>query len=175
MIVKIPDNSEMNTFFENLYHSGAKPEVLGQICPKIFSSEFSKPLQLLHNPKYLLVCYDELLNVCESLDVVDMSDESALLVERGTRLQHNSKPWFKYHAGRITASKMKSVCHTHASNPSQSLVKSVCYLKAFCFTSKQTVWGCTHVKLAKDLYVKEMKQNHFDFQVGFFINPTWNC
>ena len=30
--------------------------------------------------------------------------------------------------------------------------------------------------MAKDLYVKEMKQKHFDFQVvnnGFVINPTW--
>ena len=31
-------------------------------------------------------------------------------------------------------------------------------------------------KLAKDLYIQEMKQKHFDFQVvssGFVINPTW--
>ena len=182
MIVKIPDDSEMDTFFENLYRSSTKPVVLSGILkysdkyvPKSSLPEFPKPLQLLYNPKYLLMGYDELLNVCESLDI-DMSEESAQLVEKETRLQHNSKLWFKYRAGRITASKMKSVCHTDASNPSQSLVKSVCYPEAFCFTSKQTVWGCTHEKLAKDLYVKEMKQKHFDFQVvnsGFVINPAW--
>ena len=66
--------------------------------------------------------YDELLNVCESLDV-DMSEESAQLVEKETRLQHNSKLWFKYRAGRI--------CHTDASNPSQSLVKSGQKIKLF--------------------------------------------
>ena len=68
---------------------------------------------------------------------------------------------------------MKYVCHTDAF---PELVKSVCYPEAFCFTSKQTVQGCTHEKLTTDLYVKEMKQKYFDFQVvnsGFVIKPKW--
>ncbi len=41
-----------------------------------------------------------------------------------TPYAENYKPksdlWFTYRAGRVTASKMKSVCHTDCANPSQS-------------------------------------------------------
>ena len=81
MIVKIPDDREMDNFFKILYHSGTKPVVLSGILkysdkyvPKSSLPEFPKPLQLLYNPKYLLMSYDEVLNICDLLDV-DMSEE----------------------------------------------------------------------------------------------------
>ena len=40
MIVKIPDDSEMDTFFENLYHSGTKPVVLSGILK--YSDKYPK-------------------------------------------------------------------------------------------------------------------------------------
>ena len=73
--------------------------------------------------------YSELLNVCESLDV-DMSKESAQLYN-----------CFK-----------NEVCLSH-----RCFVKPVCYTEAFCFTSKWTIWGCTHEKFAKNLEMKQTK------------------
>ena len=59
-----------------------------------------------------------------------ITEEMAVLVELETRDQSNCKLWFTYRAGRITASRMKSVCHTDSSNPSQSLVKTIVYPEA---------------------------------------------
>ena len=54
---------------------------------------------------------------------IAVTENMAVYVEESTRDQYNSKLWFKFRSGRITASKMKSVCRTDAANPSQSLIK----------------------------------------------------
>ena len=77
---------------------------------------------------------------------MDVTQNMAVTVERE---QYKTRMWFNYHAGRITASKMKAVCHT---NPAQGLIKQVCYPQTYNFTSKQTSWGCTHEKAARDCY-----------------------
>ena len=43
---------------------------------------------------------------------LEFTDEMAKSVESETRLQSKSKLWFKYRAGRVTASRMKAVCRT---------------------------------------------------------------
>ena len=71
---------------------------------------------------------------------------------------------------------MKAICHIDATNPSQSLVKSICYPESFCFTSQQTTWGCKHEKSAQDLYLKTQKPKHTNLAVqvsGLVINPLW--
>ena len=45
---------------------------------------------------------------------------------------------------------MKAVCHTDPTNPSKSLVKSICYPAELAFTSKQTNWGLKQEKVAKE-------------------------
>lgn len=100
----------------------------------------------------------------------------ALTVEKASREEYKSGVWFKYRAGRITASKMKAVCHTNPANPSQTLIKQVCYPQSYAFTSRQTCWGCMHEKAARDCYEKRMKESHTNFSVtdsGFIINPQW--
>ena len=56
-------------------------------------------------------------------------------VEKATRDQIDSSLWFKYRAGRVTASKMKAVCHTNPTNSAKSLIKCFCYPEAFKFSS----------------------------------------
>ena len=100
----------------------------------------------------------------------------ASTVERESRQQYKSRVWFRYRAGRITASKMKGVCHTDSTNPAQSLIKAICYPESFAFKSKQTDWGCTHEKTARDRYDRKMKGLHTGFEVresGFVINCEW--
>ena len=113
--------------------------------------------------------YHELLKVCETVEI-NVTNEMAIAVEKAMRNQSNSKLWFKNRAGRITASRMKAVCHTDAANPSQSLMKCICYPELFCFTSRQTDWGCKHEKQATDLYLKMQITQTFS---DLIINPLW--
>ena len=85
--------------------------------PNTLLQEYPKPLQSLFDPKYMELEYPELLYVSESIEVI-VSPDMANLVEKETMKQSGSNLWFKYHAGRVTASKMKSVCTTDVSNSS---------------------------------------------------------
>ena len=175
-----PTDDEMVLFFSNLSLCDTKPAILSLIPEYsdnyvLKSSSRSLPLTALQKPEYLSLDYHDLLNVCESV-TVDINDEVAQLIEEETRLQSKSKLWYKYRAGRVTASRMKSVCHTNLSNPSQSLIKTICYPEAFSFISKQTDWGCKHEKEARKMYMKISKSHHKEFEVtenGLFINPQW--
>ncbi len=172
---------KLELFFSKLAESDSKPGILSVIdkysdayIPKTKRPSFPKPLQQLFHMKYLSYIYTELLEVCSSIEVA-VTPAMADLVEMETRDQANSKLWFTYRAGRVTASKMKSVCCTDSASPSQSLIKVLVYPEAFRFTSKYTAWGCKHEKRARDFYEKHM-QNHHSFSVsnsGFRINPKW--
>ena len=119
--------------------------------------------------------YHELLAVCDAISL-EVTKEMSELVEKETRLQSKSSLWYKYRAGRITSSSIKAVCHTDSTNPSQSLVKSICYPEEFAFTSKQTNWGQKQEKAAKELYLKIDISNHDQLVVtdcGLVINPQW--
>ena len=134
-----------------------------------------KYLSSLKEPSYLQLNYLELLAKCESVSV-DISKEMAEKVEQATRSQSHSKLWFKYRAGRITASRMKAVCRTDPGNPAQSLIKSICYPEAFSFTTVATKWGCKHEKQGQEMYLAVNKLKHHDLSVaesGLVINPQW--
>ena len=62
-----------------------------------------------------------------------LSVEQASTVGQETRKQSDSKLWFEQCAGRVTASKFYSVLHTNQSQPSVSLIKSICYPEAVRF------------------------------------------
>ena len=130
--------------------------------------------------------YHELLAVCETVSL-EMTTEMSELIEKETRSQYKSTPWFKYRAGRITSSRMKAVCHTDATNPSRSLIKSICYPEEFAFTSKQTSWGLKQENVARELYLKISTPKHDDLTVSgrwlsnqstvaiYLRFPRWCC
>ena len=177
-----PTNIEMEQLFADLNLCGTKPAILSLIpkysdnyIPKLSLSTFPQPLTSLYQSNYMKLEYHDLLNVCENISL-EFTGEMAKSVESETRLQSKSKLWFKYQAGRVTASRMKAVCRTGITNPSQSLIKSICYPEAFSFTSKQTEWGCKHEKQAQEKYEKVTKPSHSNLQIsenGLFINPQW--
>ncbi|XP_030218111.1 uncharacterized protein LOC115547799 [Gadus morhua] len=118
--------------------------------------------------------YSELLSTCKDVEI-SVSEEQAKAVEAATRDQASSKLWFRFRAGRITASKMKTACCTDPKQPAQSLIKSVCYPESYRFTSKATTWGCNHEKFARDMFIDVHKESHENVKVhdtGFFINPS---
>ena len=121
--------------------------------------------------------YHDLLDVCQStVEALTITEEMAEQVELHTRQQAKSNLWYKFRAGRITASNMKAVCRTDSANPSISLIKKICYPHLFIFTSEQTDWGQKHERFARDEYLKAVKGIHQNIQLkenGLFINPNW--
>ena len=180
--VPVCRKEDLESFYESLSGSNTKPAILSLI-PKYSSTyvlkhsltEFPQSLPLLYDPNLLKLDYSELLKRCESVDIA-WTENMAVYVEESTRDQHNSKLWFKFRSGRITASKMKSVCRTDAANPSQSLIKQICYPQLFKFSSRQTDWGCAHERAGRNRYEVKMKESHSNFSVcdvGLIINPKW--
>ena len=112
---KFPTHDEMDTFFKSLSECSTKPAILSLVpeysdayVQKVMAPDFPQPLNSLYKNEYESMEYHELLKVCESVDVV-VNEEMSRIVEGETRGQFRSKMWFKYRAGRITASKMKYV------------------------------------------------------------------
>ena len=151
------------------------PDYSEQFIPKFSLPNFPKPLVSLKQPEYIDLGYDELLTLCEST-ALEMNIEMSTAVERETRPQSHLKVWFTYRAGRVTASKIKSVCHTNPAIPSQSLIKMTYYLEELSFYSKQTTWWIQQEKKAQELYLKFQKHDHIDLctaECGLVINPEW--
>jgi len=99
--------------------------------------------------------YHELLEVCDTVSL-EFTAKMSQLIEKETRSMAKSTLWFKYRAGRVTASCMKSVCHTDSANPAQSLLKLICCPEEFAFTC----WGLSQENVAKELYFKHTAPNH---------------
>ena len=179
-----PTESELALLFQNLSAGGTKPGVLSVVpkysdeyVPKSSTKDFPPPLKALKDTKYMEMEYHNLLTECKLVsESIDITAESADSIEKATRDQSNSNLWFKYQAGRITASRMKAVCHTNAGKPAQSLIKGICYPEAFSFKSKATIWGCQHEQKARNFYFKTCNSQHESFSVkdsGLVINSEW--
>ena len=77
--------------------------------------------------------------------------------------QSKSKLWFKYWAGRITASRFRQVIHTSPDKPSLSLLNSICYPDIYRFCNDATKWGCSHETDALQAYERKNATVHEDF------------
>lgn len=129
----------------------------------------------LKEEKCLSMNFKELTDHCESIKISCKNEQSAN-VEELTRDQSGSEMWFWYRAGRVAASRMKSVCKTSEANPSISLVKSVCYPDSSKFASLATKWGCEHKKVAREQFLDVMSQLHENCVIedsGFIISTDY--
>ncbi|XP_072018231.1 uncharacterized protein [Amphiura filiformis] len=82
--------------------------------------------------------------------------------------------WFRYRAGRVTASKLNTACRTNTGVPAVSLIKSLCYPDLCRFSTQATRWGCEHELHARQAYEEYMRTQHTGFVVkdsGLIINP----
>jgi hypothetical protein len=76
----------------------------------------------------------------------------------------------------VMASRLKAASWTDLNQPSQSLIKGICYPESNRFTSKATKWGCDHEKTAIEAYTKQHKIVHSGFSVidsGFVIDASY--
>ena len=85
------------------------------------ASDYLPPLlQGLYEPEYLDLNYIQLLGRVENVCREPVSEEQVSHLEELTRGQAKNRQWFKYRAGRITASQLHQVCHTNPHQPSLS-------------------------------------------------------
>ena len=178
----VPSDEQLEQFYKALSECG-KPAILS-ITPghcdayvPVQVNGVPPPLSDLFKEEYLTAPYTDLMDQCDQcFKEMKVTSEQACMIEENTRLQAKSKLWFQQRSGRITASKLKAAVHTNISQPSQSLIMSICYPESRQFYSKTTSWGCTHEHTARDAYVTLKKKEHQNFSVrscGLFIHPSY--
>lgn len=142
-----------------------------------FASEMYQPpkslpngLETLFNEDLEGCTYEEL--IAQPIDLT-ISIEHIKEIESATREQAQNNIWFKYRAGRITASKFKTACRAKLEKPPLSLIKGVCYPQKVIFNSKQTSYGIKYEKTALEEYLTQVKKYHRGILLkpaGFFIS-----
>lgn len=99
--------------------------------------------------------------------------ELAKNVEVRRRDQAQSKLWFQKRSGRVTVSQLKTAVVTVITQPSQSLIKAVCYPES---KSNATTWGCKHEETARTEYESITARTYINFSVsqsGLVILPSY--
>ena len=177
-----PTPDELHTLFQDLCATGTKPVLLATLepfsdayVPTTSTDKFPKILTELRDEECLDKSLSELQEMCDGM-TVEVSVEQAKEVELATRTQSKSKLWYRFRAGRITASKAKSACNTDPSKPSQSLVKAIGYPDSCKFSTVATRWGLEHEVTARARFQQEMSRYHDNFEIkdtGFVINPDF--
>lgn len=181
-----PDCEEIKAFFGSLASCSSKPAILSlvepyssQYVPKSLHNSLPQCLSELFKPEYLKLNYSELVKLATECTLTVTVNE-AKAVEEKTRSQTISRLWFRMRTGRVTASRLKSVCRTNPALPSQSLIMAICNPEMAKFKSAATNWGCDHEKTAISKYFSVNLRTHLNFRVtecGFFIStipiPLW--
>ena len=97
------------------------------------------------------------------------------LIEKGTRKQSKDASFYHHRVGRIGASISKLACHTNPAQPSQSLIKAICYPNLFKFSTAATEHGCKHED--QDTETWELyEKKHIGYRTnkcGMFINKQF--
>lgn len=173
-----PTDAELNSFLGELHAAGDKPVLLSvmenyaEFYAPASNTSTGKPLSELYDEQCSLMTREQLLLHCSTI-TVHVTEREADEIEQQTKEQSKSKAWYRFRAGRITASQMKAVCRTSPDNPSRSLIQHICYPLSTGFTSKAATWGCDHEQQALMCY-RQLMSTHANFiceTSGFVINP----
>ena len=167
-------DSDLSMLHSQLSTTSGKPVMLSHTkgfsdpyIPTARLPTFPKSLTELFDPNVIALAYPELLYKCDEVyDNLFITADQAELVERHTRKQTSSRVWFQQRAGCVTASKLKNVPSTNISQPSTSLIKSICYPDKQRFTSAACSYGCKHEDAARNEYMYEMKKKHLGFKIS---------
>ena len=116
-----------------------------------------------------------MLQRCKDVKIT-LSDQDISLVEQDTRDQAKGTNFFRHRAGRIGASVSGAVYHSNVVQPSQSLIRSICYPHLYKVNSRAIKHGCKFEGHAISAYEAEMR-SHTNFQLtkcGLFINKQYS-
>ena len=118
-----------------------------------------------------------ILKKCDEVyETYIVTGDQAKLVEEKTQGQATSRIWFQQRSGWVAASKLKSVICTDPSQPSASLIKSICYPEMHKFSSDACTYGCKHETEARQEYEYQMQAIHKSFSVtnsGLVLHPMY--
>ena len=155
-----PTDEQLSKFYQALSKVDGKPAILS-LHPDYSNSylldhnKLSAPLSSIFDESCIELSYHLLLKKCEDVfQMIQVSKQQAKNIEIITRSQVQSKLWYIYKSGRITASKFKGAVCTDMTQPFQSLLKSICYPDRYKFNSLATQWGCDHERTARRAYIK---------------------
>lgn len=173
---------DLSMLFDKLTESDSKAAILSVVpghChifkPTLLSGNYATVLTDLYDRECTDLPFHELLERCQAIKL-HLTQDQAVAVEQATQAQADNKMWFRFRAGRVTASKMKSACSSNPDQPSQSLVKAICYPGGTSFTNAALKWGCQHECTARQAYLDRMIVLHDNFQLstsGLILNPTY--
>lgn len=93
-----------------------------------------------------------------------LSDEYIKIVEQDTRDQAKGPGFLRHRAGRIGASVSGAVYHSNVAQPSQSLIKSVCYPHLYKVNTQAIKCCCKYEEYAIKAYEAHMKKNMSTFK-----------
>ena len=157
---------------QKLSTTGSKAAVLRVVpehClafkPTVLANNFPSVLTDLFEQSHSKLPFNELLHKCDEVEII-VTQEQAKCVDQATETQSTNKQWFRFRSGRITASKMKRICRSNPDQPSQSLVKAVCYPETASFTVAATQWGYKHEEVARAKYLRGSVVHHGSHTVG---------
>ena len=119
-------------------HSTTIHQNSGDYTSALLDSKYPTVLSELYNEESGSLLRGELIPKCEDVfENVTVTAVEALNCEKVTRQQANSKQWFNFRVGRVTASRAKRVCRSSPENPSKMLIKEICYPNSKTFFAKQ--------------------------------------
>lgn len=148
-----------------------------QYVPVSLQPHFPQVISELYDERLVGLAYDELLSHCQSIsDRLTVTENEVTAVESTTRNQTFSPVWYRFRAGRITASKMKAVNRTSILKPSASLLRQICYPIEMKFSTPATRWGCEHEIIARDAYETMFTDRHPNFLIencGLFLSGEY--
>ncbi|EDO41537.1 predicted protein [Nematostella vectensis] len=174
-----PSEDEKNSFYKALNLCKKKPVVLSLVKPYadsfILKSRNILTIPDLFEEKNLTLEYHQLIKICSQTNI-SISETDINEIEKDTRSQSKGRAFFRHRAGRIGASVSKQASHTNSAQPSQTLVKSICYPDIFQFHSAATDHGCKHEQDAINAFREKMKISHLNYQTiecGMFVHQDF--
>ena len=168
ILADAPTSSELASFYSKLIGCSTKPVLLSLIVPyaeQFVSKSRSIPAVTdLYNPANLDLEYSDLLRKCLKVKL-ELSEEEIGIGEKETRKQAKDAAFFQHRPGRLGASVSGSVYHTNLAQPSQSLVKSICYPHLYKLKNKAVKHGCKYEEAAIAAYRNQEEQKHANFKI----------
>lgn len=152
-----PTDGEIDNLMEELDKCKVKPVCLSLVHPYVnqfvLENRCIPTIPYQYSSDNMELSYPELLRKFEEVNL-NVTPKQMEVVEKETREQSKGKSFFKHGACHIGASVSGAVAHSNSSQPSQSLIKSICYPHLFNCSTKATEYGIKHENDAIKAYEK---------------------
>ena len=139
MSTAIPSDWEMQELYAKLNNCSIKAVALSLIDPYadqfIDESRTVPTISELFQTENLELQYPELLKMCANV-TLNISEEHINKVEINTRAQAGGLGFYIHRAGRIGASVRSAAFQTNLAQPSQSLIRTICYPSLYKVNTK---------------------------------------